>query len=602
MTEPTSRGFFRKPLKNSSDWRAGRDAGLAGGFISTCSWREGISGPVAFIARCEVRWRSTLAARIRRLDPPGDTARQLPRPLAPSSRGVGVARGHREREALQQRAELRPARRRPRSAPGSGLRPRGSASSSSRAGSMTRLCVMRAIIGCSSRRPSTNASASELRVARRAGSPATHGSISASVARASASRSTPGESTSRSSSSSRMQCTFGGPAGNSIGEDHLEARVLGRAHARARAVLDVHQPQLLELLQRLADRSCGSRGAARPARARAAAGRRGRTSRPGSWPGSVPLLRSGEVDGASSRRSRLHDNLPPWSGPIPSALRTSRPRRSASTATSASSTSPTRSSWTSSSCARWGRATSTCASSRSRASTTSTTRCSADTDSIAAARGGKIYPGNSAVGEVLAVGAEVKRFKPGDIVLTHCNGEPDHYGYPAADLGLRPARVDRLVRRGGGGRRLAARAGAARLRPVAVGDRRAAAARADRLPPVAPRARHLPPEGARHEAAPAERAVVRRRRRRVLPDAREVRGPPRVLLLGLARAARRARAPGHPRHRPEGVQPLRVARRRARLLGRGPQAHRRREHAHRLRHAARPGVRRRARGRRRAAA
>jgi len=34
------------------------------------------------------------------------------------------------------------------------------------------------------------------------------------------------------------------------------------------------------------------------------------------------------------------------------------------------------------------------------------------------------------VGEVLAVGAEVKRFKPGDIALTHCNGEPDAYGFP----------------------------------------------------------------------------------------------------------------------------------------------------------------------------
>jgi len=54
----------------------------------------------------------------------------------------------------------------------------------------------------------------------------------------------------------------------------------------------------------------------------------------------------------------------------------------------------------------------------------------ADTDTIAAARGGKIYPGNSAVGEILAVGGEVKRFKPGDIVLTHCNGQPDSYGYP----------------------------------------------------------------------------------------------------------------------------------------------------------------------------
>jgi len=54
----------------------------------------------------------------------------------------------------------------------------------------------------------------------------------------------------------------------------------------------------------------------------------------------------------------------------------------------------------------------------------------ADTDSIAASRGGKIYPGNSAVGEVVEVGSEVKRFKPGDVVVTHCNGQPDAYGYP----------------------------------------------------------------------------------------------------------------------------------------------------------------------------
>jgi NADPH:quinone reductase-like Zn-dependent oxidoreductase len=54
----------------------------------------------------------------------------------------------------------------------------------------------------------------------------------------------------------------------------------------------------------------------------------------------------------------------------------------------------------------------------------------ADTMNIAEARGGKIYPGNSAVGEVVAVGAEVKDFAPGDVVLTHCNGEPDQYGYP----------------------------------------------------------------------------------------------------------------------------------------------------------------------------
>ena len=54
----------------------------------------------------------------------------------------------------------------------------------------------------------------------------------------------------------------------------------------------------------------------------------------------------------------------------------------------------------------------------------------ADTMNIAEVRGGKIYPGNSAVGEVLAVGGEVTRFEPGDVVVTHCNGEPDIYGYP----------------------------------------------------------------------------------------------------------------------------------------------------------------------------
>jgi crotonyl-CoA carboxylase/reductase len=54
----------------------------------------------------------------------------------------------------------------------------------------------------------------------------------------------------------------------------------------------------------------------------------------------------------------------------------------------------------------------------------------ADTVNIAELRGGKIYPGNSAVGEVTAVGPRVTRFRPGDIVITHCNGEPDSYGYP----------------------------------------------------------------------------------------------------------------------------------------------------------------------------
>ena len=54
----------------------------------------------------------------------------------------------------------------------------------------------------------------------------------------------------------------------------------------------------------------------------------------------------------------------------------------------------------------------------------------ADTVNIADIRGGKIYPGNSAVGEVIAVGADVTRFEVGDIAITHCNGEADEYGYP----------------------------------------------------------------------------------------------------------------------------------------------------------------------------
>jgi len=54
----------------------------------------------------------------------------------------------------------------------------------------------------------------------------------------------------------------------------------------------------------------------------------------------------------------------------------------------------------------------------------------ADTVDIVALRGGKIYPGNSAVGEVLAVGSAVTRFRAGDIVLTHCLGDADPYGYP----------------------------------------------------------------------------------------------------------------------------------------------------------------------------
>lgn len=54
----------------------------------------------------------------------------------------------------------------------------------------------------------------------------------------------------------------------------------------------------------------------------------------------------------------------------------------------------------------------------------------ADTVNIAEARGGKIYPGNSAIGEVLEVGRDVTRFTAGEIVVTHCNGDPDEHGFP----------------------------------------------------------------------------------------------------------------------------------------------------------------------------
>jgi NADPH:quinone reductase-like Zn-dependent oxidoreductase len=54
----------------------------------------------------------------------------------------------------------------------------------------------------------------------------------------------------------------------------------------------------------------------------------------------------------------------------------------------------------------------------------------ADTINIADARGGRIYPGNSALGEVIDVGEQVTKFKSGDIVITHCNGDPDQFGFP----------------------------------------------------------------------------------------------------------------------------------------------------------------------------
>lgn len=54
----------------------------------------------------------------------------------------------------------------------------------------------------------------------------------------------------------------------------------------------------------------------------------------------------------------------------------------------------------------------------------------ADTINIAEARGGRMFPGNSALGEVMEVGRDVTKFAAGDIVVTHCNGEPDEHGFP----------------------------------------------------------------------------------------------------------------------------------------------------------------------------
>ena len=104
----------------------------------------------------------------------------------------------------------------------------------------------------------------------------------------------------------------------------------------------------------------------------------------------------------------------------------------------------------------------------------------ADTVNIADLRGGKIYPGNSALGEVTEVGANVTKFAPGDIVITHCNGAPDLW--LSLESGRTTARLDRLVRRVRR-RRLAARARPARVRTESLGDRRPAPACPDRLSP-----------------------------------------------------------------------------------------------------------------------
>lgn len=49
---------------------------------------------------------------------------------------------------------------------------------------------------------------------------------------------------------------------------------------------------------------------------------------------------------------------------------------------------------------------------------------------ISAARGGKMFVGNSALGEVVEIGSAVRRFKVGDIAITQGNGEVDRGGYP----------------------------------------------------------------------------------------------------------------------------------------------------------------------------
>ena len=158
----------------------------------------------------------------------------------------------------------------------------------------------------------------------------------------------------------------------------------------------------------------------------------------------------------------------------------------------------------------------------------------ADTINIAEARGGKIYPGNSATGRGARGRRERHEVRPRRHRHHPLQRRARRVRLPAAHLGLRPARVDRLVRRRSRRRRLAADQGAARLRPQPVGDRGAAAAGADGVPPVAPRHRHLPRQGPRRAPGHDQRARLRRRRVRTVPAARPGRGPQRLLLLGFA--------------------------------------------------------------------
>ena len=128
-----------------------------------------------------------------------------------------------------------------------------------------------------------------------------------------------------------------------------------------------------------------------------------------------------------------------------------------------------------------------------------------------------------------------------------------HLRLPAAHLGLRPARLDRLVRRGGRGRRLADHARAPRLRPQPVGDRRAAAARA--RPPITCGAAASASSASRCRASSARALNVLGFGGGVSElflMLAHARGPSRHLLLGQPGAPQAPREAGHREHRPEG--------------------------------------------------